>query len=44
MPELKYFEDKLYDLVKNIKFEDVPNSFQTKLNLDIRNIQNDPKE
>ena len=27
--EMKDFEDKLYDLVKDIKFEDVPNNFQT---------------
>ena len=40
---MKEFEDKLYDLVKNVKFKEAPNSFQTKLNLDIRNIQNDPK-
>ena len=40
--ELKDFEDKLFDLTKNIKFEEVPNEFQSKLNKDIRNIQNDP--
>ena len=40
---MKDFEDKLYDLAKNIKFKDVTNSFQTKLNKDIRNIQNEPR-
>ena len=42
MAELNNFEDKLFDLVKNIKFEEVPNTFWAKLKKDIRNIQNDP--
>ena len=27
VPELKEFEGKLYDLVKNVQFKEVPNSF-----------------
>ena len=41
--EMKDFEDKLFELTKNIKFEEVHNSFQNKLNKDIRDIQNDPR-
>ena len=39
---MKNFDEKLYALVKNIKFEDVQNNFQTKLHIDIRMIQNKP--
>ena len=41
--ELKDFEDKIFELTKGIKFEEVPNSFKSKLNKDIRDIQNEPK-
>ena len=43
VPELKEFEDKLYDLTKNIKFKEVPNSFQKKLKSDVNKIENDPR-
>ena len=43
VPELKEFEDKLYDLTKNIKFKEVPNSFQKKLKSDMNKIKNDPR-
>ena len=41
--EMKEFEDKLYDMTKNIKFKTVPNTFQNKLNSDIKTINNDDK-
>ena len=33
--ELKEFEDKLFDMVKNVEFKNVSNSFQNKLRSDI---------
>ena len=43
VPELKEFEDKLFENVKNIKFKKVSNSFQNKLRADINTIKNEPK-
>ena len=43
VPEMKEFEEKLFDMVNNIEYKNVSNPFQTKLNTDIRNIQNEPK-
>ena len=43
VPELKEFEEKLYEITKNVEFKDAPNKLQTKLKSDIRKIQNDPK-
>ena len=33
----------MYELTKNIEFRNLSSKFQSKLNSDIRNIQNDPK-
>ena len=41
--ELKEFEDKLFDLIKDIKFKGLANSFQTRLRNEKRNIQNESK-
>jgi hypothetical protein len=43
VPEMKEFEEKLNDIVKNVKFWDKSNSFQIKLSTDINNIKNEPK-
>lgn len=43
VPEMKHFEEKLYEMVKNIEFREVTTPFQTKLKNAIRNIQNEPK-
>ena len=41
--ELKELEDKLEEIVQNVEFRNVSNSFQTKLNSDIQNIEGEPK-
>ena len=43
VPELQELEEKLYDMVKNIKFKEVSNRFQDKLNEDISKIETEPK-
>ena len=43
VPEMQIFEEKLCDLTRKIEFREVSNTFQNQLNVDIRNIQNEPK-
>ena len=43
IPELKAFEDNLYNLVKEIEFRENTNSFQNKLKDDVKNIKNEDK-
>ena len=42
-PQLKEFEDKLQDIVKNIEFRNTTNAFQNKLNSDIKSIESETK-
>ena len=41
LKELKEFENDLADLIQNIKFKDVPNHFQIKLQKDLQKIKKD---
>ena len=43
VPELKNFENGLIDMVKNITFEHRPNTFQQKLNKDVKEIRKEPR-
>ena len=40
---LNAFEDDLYDMVRNIEFENVKSSFQQQLQSDVKSIKKDPK-
>ena len=41
LQELKEFENDLAGLIQNIKFKDVPNHFQNKLQKDLQKIKTD---
>ena len=43
IPELKTFEDNLFNLVKNIEFREHNNSFQNKMKHDVRDVRNEEK-
>jgi hypothetical protein len=43
IPELKTFEDNLFNLVKNIEFREHSNSFQSKMKKDVRDVKNEEK-
>ena len=43
VPELKEFEEKMYDLTKNIQFKETKTTFQTKLSRDLKDIEQDNK-
>ena len=43
VPELKHFENRLYELIKSIKFRLYSNNFQDKLKNDIKDMENEEK-
>ena len=43
MPELKGFEDKLYDLTKSVEFRETKTIFQTKMARDLKDIDREHK-
>ena len=43
VPELAEFEDKLFEMTKNVKFREVSNTFQNQLRSDIKKMKKEPK-